>query len=220
MAADTGGRAMFNANDALPDLARMQEDFTSYYSLAYAPTHSGDGLEHKIEVKINRPGVRVRYRQSYRDKPELERIADRTLSALFYSTEDNPLDIAMTLGEQTPDADAKTWTVPVKLKIPLFKLAFRNQEGAPLQGRLRLMVVTENGQGGLSPLRQVDVPLSIPRMKVLTALGQSYLYTLTLKLPPGQHRMALAARDELGSTTSYLSLALTVGPAPAAKAGR
>jgi len=220
MASDTGGRATFDANDLLPDLARMQEDFASYYSLGYSPSHAGDGLQHRIEVKVKRPGVRLRYRQSYRDKPDLERVADRTLSALFYGAEDNPLDIAMTLGEQTQDADAKTWEVPVRLNIPLFKLAFVNREGQPFQGKLRLLVVTQNGQGGLSPLRQVDVPLTIPRLKVLTALGQSYLYTLTLKLPAGQHRLGLAARDELGAKTSYLSLPLTVGPGPAAKGGR
>jgi len=220
MASDTGGRATFDANDFLPDLSRMQEDFASYYSLGYSPSHAGDGLQHRIEVKVRQPGVHIRYRQSYRDKPDLERVADRTLSALFYGTEDNPLDIAMTLGEPTQDADAKTWEVPVRLKIPLFKVSFVNREGQPFQGKLRLLVVTENGQGGLSPLRQVDVPLTIPRLKVLTALGQSYLYTLTLKLPAGPHRLALAARDELGAKTSYLSLPLTVGPAPAPTGAR
>ena len=25
---------------------------TGYYSLAYVPTHGGDGLEHSIEVKV------------------------------------------------------------------------------------------------------------------------------------------------------------------------
>jgi len=35
LASDTGGRAILNANDLAPSLAHIQEDFASYYSLAY-----------------------------------------------------------------------------------------------------------------------------------------------------------------------------------------
>lgn len=167
---------------------------------------------------MKRPGVRVRYHQSYRDKPLLERVADRTLSALFYGSEDNPLDVSVTLGEQTPGSAADTWTVPVRLKIPLFKLAFLNHQGESFQGKLRLFVATRSGQGGLSPLRQIEVPLSIPHQKVLYALGQYYLYTLTLNLPAGEHRVALAVRDELGAGASYLTLDVTVAPGSVAAA--
>ena len=59
LADDTGGRAILDANDFLPELARMQEDFSSFYSLGYTPAHTGDGRDHKIEVKVKRPGLRA-----------------------------------------------------------------------------------------------------------------------------------------------------------------
>jgi VWFA-related protein len=216
MASDTGGQAILDTNNFLPRLAGMQEDFASYYSLGYTPSHSGDGLEHRIEVKVKKPGVRVRYRQSYRDKPVMERMADRTLAALFFGSEENPLDVTLTMGEQAPDAQPGLWDVPIRIKIPLFRLAFADRQGKIFQGKLRLLAVTRNGQGGLSPLRRVDVPLGIPHDQVLTALGQYYAYTLTLKLPAGRHRVALAIRDQLGASTSYLGLDVTAGPGPAA----
>ncbi len=211
LAVDTGGRAMLDVNDFLPELARMQEDFESYYSLGYTPAHSGDGKNHRIEVKVKREGLRVRYRQSYRDKPALEKMADRTLAALFHGIEDNPLAVEMEIGDPAP-ADGGQYAVPVRLKIPLFKLAILNRE-ASFQGKLRLLVATRDAAGGTSTVRQVEVPLNIPSKEVLSALGQYYLYTLTLKMKPGAQHVAVAVRDELAASTSYLTRPVTVGAA-------
>ena len=41
-------------------------------------------------------------------------------------------------------------------------------------------------------------------------MGQFYLYTLTLQLPPGEQRLAVAVRDEIAATTSFLSKGVTV----------
>ena len=216
MAVGTGGRAILNANDVLPDLARVRADFESYYSLGYTPAHNGDGREHRIEVKVKRPGVRLRYRQSYRDKPVLEKTVDRTLAALLYGFEDNPLGISVEIGGQTPGPSG-TVSVPLRLKIPLFKLAILNHEAAgTFEGNLRLFVATRSADGGSSPLRQVAIPIRIPRKNVLTAMGQFYLYTLTLELKPGAQTVAVAVRDEIAATTSYLSRGITVGATEAA----
>jgi VWFA-related protein len=211
LADETGGRSILDANNFLPDLTRMREDTERFYSLGFTPPHNGDGREHKIEVRVKRPGLRLRYRQSYRDKPLLEKVVDRTFAALLYGVEDNPLDVRVELGEQTADPSG-VWTVPVKLRIPLFKLAILNHEDVGLfEGNLKLFVATHTPDGGSSPLRQVAVPIRIPRKQVLNAMGQYYLYTLSLQLKPGAQQVAVAVRDEIGATTSYLSRSLEVG---------
>lgn len=214
LADDTGGRSILDTNDFLPDLSRVREDFESYYSLGYAPAHTGDGREHRIEVKVKRAGTRLRYRQSYRDKPAMEKAVDRTLATLLYGIEDNPLGITVEVAEQTP-GPAGSVNVPIRLKIPLFKLAVLNRETL-FEGNLRLLVATRSDDGRSSPVRQIAVPLQIPRKQVLTAMGQFYVYTLTLQLPPGEQRVAVAVRDELAATTSYLSRVIAVGTATAA----
>ncbi len=211
MAADTGGRAILDVNDFLPELARMQEDFSNYYSLGYNPSRLGQGKQHRLEVKVKRPGLRVRYRHSYRDKPLMERMVDRTLAALLHGLEDNPLEVAVNIGDQIPGEDGK-FSVPVQLKIPIFKLALLNQNET-YQGKLRLLVATQDARGANSPVRQVEVPLSIPRKEVLNAMGQYYLYTLTLRMAPGGQRVAVAVHDQVSASTSYLSRSVTVGQA-------
>ena len=214
LADDTGGRSILDTNDFLPGLSRVREDFESYYSLGYTPAHTGDGREHRLEVKVKRAAIRLRYRQSYRDKPALEKAVDRTLATLLYGIEDNPLGVTIEVAEQTP-GPAGSVNVPIRLKIPLFKLAVLNRDTL-FEGSLRLLVATRGDDGRSSPVRQIAVPLQIPRKEVLTAMGKFYIYTLTLQLSPGEQRVAVAVRDELAATTTYLSRTVAVGTATAA----
>ncbi|HEV7515816.1 MAG TPA: VWA domain-containing protein, partial [Thermoanaerobaculia bacterium] len=211
MASDTGGRAILNANDPTVDLAQMRADFESYYSLGYSPLHHGDGKEHRIEVRAKRRGLRLRYRNGYRDEPSLERAVNRTLATLLHGFEDNPIEITLTAGEATP-ASTGVWQVPFRLRIPLWKLTLLTRADA-YDGHLRLLIMTRDREDQVSPVRQVDVPIHIPRGQVLTALGQYYAYDLSLRLPAGRERLAITVRDEYGGTASYLGQDLTVGGA-------
>jgi len=209
MAADTGGRAIFNANDVRPALARMRDDFDRYYSLGLTPKHSGDGREHRIEVRVKRKGLQIRHPASYRDKPAMERTVDRTLAALFFGSEDNPLDISMEVGEATPGAQGG-YTVPIRLHIPLHKLFFQ-QTDELYEGKLRLLVATQSGTGDTSKVRQVQVPVKVPKDKALVALGQDYVYELALNMGPGEQRVAVAVRDEGSAQTSFLARGFRIG---------
>ncbi len=66
LAEETGGRAIVNQNDLRPGLQQMLDDASGYYLLGYnstaAPT---DGEFHEIEVRVKRPGLRVRAREGY-----------------------------------------------------------------------------------------------------------------------------------------------------------
>ena len=66
LAEETGGRAIVNQNDLRPGLQQMLDDASGYYLLGYnssaAPT---DGEFHEIEVRLKRPGLRVRAREGY-----------------------------------------------------------------------------------------------------------------------------------------------------------
>lgn len=215
LASDTGGRAIFNANDLVPELDRIQQDLETYYSLGFAPRRMGDGREHRIEVKVKRKDLRVRYRRSYRDKSPLERAADRTLAALFYGTEDNPLEVAVNIGDILP-AEGKTFRVPLRLQIPLHKLVLQD-DLTNLVGKVRLLVATQDAEGDTSRVRQVEVPIKIPRAQALVALGKTFQYNLTLTMKAGEQRIAVAVLDAATAQVSYLSRDVQVGEKAAAK---
>ena len=66
LAKETGGFLIENTNDLASGFARMQQERTIYYLLAYQPTNtSTDGKFRKVKVKVKRSGVTVRARPGY-----------------------------------------------------------------------------------------------------------------------------------------------------------
>jgi VWFA-related protein len=60
VAENTGGRAVIDTNDDVGHVAAIFEEVRSYYLLAYELTdRKGDGKFHRVEVKVDRPGVEV-----------------------------------------------------------------------------------------------------------------------------------------------------------------
>jgi VWFA-related protein len=66
LAKDTGGFLLENTNDLGAGVARMQQERTTYYLLAYQPTNAKlDGKLRRISVKVKRPKTTVRARPGY-----------------------------------------------------------------------------------------------------------------------------------------------------------
>jgi hypothetical protein len=62
----TGGFAIRNTNDLGSGLVRVSRESRSYYLIGYVPPSGrADGKFRQIEVKVKRPGVRVRARRGY-----------------------------------------------------------------------------------------------------------------------------------------------------------
>jgi VWFA-related protein len=67
LADETGGRFVDGTNDLGPALKRLAEDLRSYYILGYTSTNSAlDGSLRKLRVTIQRKGLMVTHRRSYR----------------------------------------------------------------------------------------------------------------------------------------------------------
>lgn len=66
LAKDTGGFLLDNTNNLGAGVARMQQERTTYYLLAYQPTNTAaDGKFRQVRVKVKRPRVTVRARPGY-----------------------------------------------------------------------------------------------------------------------------------------------------------
>lgn len=62
----TGGKAFHNSNDLITSMRSSIDDGSTYYTLAYYPDNKKwDGQFRVIQVKTDRPGVSLRYRQGY-----------------------------------------------------------------------------------------------------------------------------------------------------------
>lgn len=212
LAERTGGVAILNANVVTPHLERIADDFGSYYSLGYSPTHYGDGRYYKIEVKVKKKGLQVRHREGYRDKSTEARMTDSTLAALNFPYEDNPLGVSLEFGKPQARQDG-FYLTPLNVRIPLGKLVLVPREQTH-EGKVRVFVAAMDSSGNTSEVQQTPVPISIPNADVATATGKDYVYTITLLMRPGEQRVAIGVRDDVAAESSFLSRGIRIGGGP------
>jgi VWFA-related protein len=210
LAEKTGGVAILNANVIMPRLEKIATDFNSYYSLGYAPPHVGDGRYYKIEVKVkNRKDLQVRHREGYRDKSTESRMSDGTLAALNFPFEENPLGVTLEFGEPRQRDDG-FYLVPVLVRIPIGRLVLIPREQTE-DARVRLFIAALDDKGGTSDVQQTPVPISIQKADVTSAQKKQYVYSVTLLMRPGDQRVSIGVRDDVGAQASFLSRGLRVG---------
>lgn len=209
IARETGGIALLNTNDAGPGLKRIAEDFGTYYSLGYSPTHSGDGRFYKIDVKVKRKGLQVRHREGYRDKSIDARMTDGTLASLQFPFEENPLGVDLSFGQPTPRDDG-FFLVPIQVKVPFNKMVLVPRD-ATNEANLRIWVAAMDGKGDTSEVAQTPVPISIPSDRLADTKDKYYVYTLSLLMRGGEQRVAVGVRDDVASTSSFVSRNVRIG---------
>jgi VWFA-related protein len=208
IAEKTGGVAVLNANTVGKHLDRIAEDFSSYYSLGYMPTHLGDGRFHKVEVKV-RKGLVARYREGYRDKSAEARMSDGTLAALSFQFESNPIGAALEFGRVLPRSDG-FFIVPVNVRIPLGKVLLVPHNEAQ-EARVRVFVAAMDSQGGTSDVQQQSVPIRVPLADVPKIGSKYFVYTLNLLMRGGDQRVAVGVRDDLAGQESFITGGLRPG---------
>lgn len=208
IARETGGRAILNAAQFREDFDLLAADLRTYYSLGFAPDHQGDGRLHRLEVKVEGDGYRVRHRRSYLDKPFEQRMAERIRGAAQLWTVENPLGVLAETGEPTPSA-GRGQRVPVRIWVPLEALTLLPADGG-LEGRLRVVMAVTDAAGNLGPVRQKVVPVAVG-----AGSGEvrppDQLIEVNLDLDGDFHVVALAVRDEIGGETSYLRHEVRLG---------
>ncbi len=210
MAGSTGGAAIINTFNFAGTLSQVGEDFGSFYSLGYRSHGSGEGEYHRIEVKVRRPGLWLRYRTAYYDKPLAERVADRTLASLVLDDARNPLGIALATGEPERKGRNK-FLLPILVSIPYEGVTLLPRDGG-MEGRLRLFVAVRDEEGGLSPVRELAYPLSVSNAELEKGAAGDIGYQTTLEIRSGPQHVAVGVWDEISGADSFIRETVVVEP--------
>lgn len=209
LAADTGGQAILNTNALGPAFRGINQDLRTYYSLGYQPA-SIDGRYHRLEVKVDRPGVEVRHRAGYRAKAREQRVQESAVAALDFGLEKNPLEASLRF-ERGTSGDDGTVLVPVEIAVPLANLTLVPAEGVH-HGRLRVLVGIRDQRGDTSGvIAQQPAELAIPEAELAQARRQNFVYALTLSVEPKPQQVAVTVVDDYGTEVSHLIHAINPG---------
>ncbi|MGE3959432.1 MAG: VWA domain-containing protein [Vicinamibacterales bacterium] len=195
---ESGGFAAVNRNDTATVFDRIVRDNSSYYVLAYYPPNpKNDGKFHRIEVKVNRPGLTVRARRGYaapRGKPQTRNTKTGGMSPELFEAINSPLQVS--------GLTMRLFAAPFKGPQPNASVLI----GIELSGRD--LSLGENSKVDIS-FMAVDNKAKIYgasnnaltlnlRPETKARVEQSGVRVLNrVDLPPGRYQLRAAARDTL-----------------------
>jgi VWFA-related protein len=199
---DSGGFAAVNRNDTAAVFDRIVRENSSYYVLAYYPSApKSDGKQHRIEVRVSRPGVAVQARRGYIAEagPESARPAskadsdDRTEKELEDALK-SPLPVSgltMRLFAAPLKNSKKNASVVVAIELNGRDLTFGGNN------KVELSFAATDTQSKVRSARTDTLPLNVDR-ETRARIERSALRMINrIELPPGRYRLHVAARDPL-----------------------
>jgi hypothetical protein len=220
----TGGKAYYNRNDIDDALGDGIEDGSTYYMIGYYPQNKNwDGRFRKIEVKMRRPGIKLRYRTGYF---AIDRAAD-----LARHPEQTDIDFSQALNMETPITSALQFRAevnppPADSNAVRLRYAIDPSEIQFTPGADGLQHAQMDCAVRAFAPKDLEKPVKTEGTKVnadlkpdaLAKIKSSFFpCELKIDLPPGQYLLRLAVRDGTSGNVGSANAQVTVPAQPVAE---
>jgi VWFA-related protein len=199
VAADTGGKVFINQNDLDHSVALSVQDGAAYYLLGYTPDAKPDGKFHKIEVKVNRPGVTVRARHGYYavapgDDAKAVKLRDAAVGmAMQYGS---PGATGVTFDARiTPPAPAAKMKVGIDFIVDPSTISAQDDAGGKKLA-VEFHAAAYGSNRKLAGQKDVAIKPTLKPADYARIQQQGLPYHVDLELPPGRYQLRLGVVDE------------------------
>ena len=211
LSSDTGGKAFFDSNDFSPAFTQVQKDNSEYYAIGFRSTDTArDGRYRKLTIKLNRPGLKLEYRQGYyapadfkhSGKEDRERELEDQLASDLPAT-----DMAVYMDAGYFRLEENRYYVPVSLVVPGSQIPFvkggdKDKATLDIIGSVIDEVKRQVGQARETVKLNLDSSLG--------AKQKTIQYTTSFNLPPGKYRLKFVVRENqtgrMGSFEAEITL--------------
>jgi len=231
LAENTGGKAFYNRNDLDKAIYDGVTDGSTYYLLGYYPDNkTWDGKFRKVQIKVNREGVKLRYRLGYyaadpqpveikpnlkqrdRDLGEALRLGAPISTSLFFEAAVMP---------PSPKNQNK---VTISYAISPHSLQIKRGDDGLEHADLECVVQAYNEKG--KPVNSV-LSTAQAAMKPETyekVLKSGFPCRTQLELQPGSYQLRMAVRDShtglIGTSDGKVTVAPAVAEAKPVETGK
>jgi len=209
LAADTGGKALFDNNDLTRGIVQAQHAITDYYIVGYYTTNTAqNGKFRRVKITVAAPAdANLAYREGY--------YANKEFAKFTTVDKERQLEDALMLGDPITDLtiameidyfqlNRAEYFVPIMVKIPGRELALAKKFGAE-HTLIDFVCEIKDLAGGytVSNVRDnVDVKLTDATAQQLVMVPIEY--DAGFSLLPGRYSMKFLARDdETGRIGTY-----------------
>jgi VWFA-related protein len=209
----TGGFAAVNRNDLNGAFDRIVTENSSYYMLGFYSTNDRrNGRFRKLEVRVSRPGLRVRNRAGYYEA------RGRAPNQPAASTAPNAMSPAVTEALASPlpvsGVPLKMFAAPFKGTAPNAAIAMaleidvRNLDFVEGNGTFNEQVdvayTAVNSQGKIFPGERQTATLTLKPDTYERAKTRGFRVLSQTNLPPGRYQIRVAAGNKTGKAGSVV----------------
>ena len=200
LAADTGGKALFDSNDLGKGILNAQEAVSSYYVIGYYTTNTAqDGKFRRIKITLNNDiEAKLDYRQGY--------FAGKQFAKFTLADKERQLEDALMLPDPITDLtiamevdyfqlNRSEYYVPIVVKIPGRELALAKRGGYE-RTVIDFIGEIKNSFGTTMSNVRDKVSAKLTDQTALQLAKSPIIYSTGFTLLPGQYTIKFLARDD------------------------
>jgi VWFA-related protein len=210
VADETGGFAVINQNDFRTGFSRILEDNSSYYVLGYYPTNDKrDGRFRNVQVKVLKPGLKVRARRGYaapvpakKESPSKASPEGKTTPALRDALESPVAISGLTIsafaapfkGEGANDA------IAMAIEVDGSGLKFTKRPDGLFANDLEIALFAADTDGKIKGGARDVISLSLKPQTYEAVRQSAFRVIRRIQVPPGKYQLRIGARESGGGT--------------------
>lgn len=196
VADETGGVLAWGAKNIVATLPSVEDDFDSYYSLAYRATGSGEESAHRVAVRVKNRSLKVRARRSFVEKSDETKMKDRVIASLIHEPDPPLVAFEVNLGEATRDGRHR-YRLPVSVRISMHTLMTLPAQLGTQKGGFSVYVGWGGVLGEMSEVRRETREFTIEPDEE-GSVANSYLnYEFELLMDEKTDRVVVGVVDEV-----------------------
>lgn len=208
VADETGGFAVLNQNDFRSGFSRILEDNSSYYVLGYYPTNEKlDGKFRNIQVKLLKPGLKVRARRGYvapvpakKEKPATGSPAQKVTPALRDAM-DSPIAMSgLTISAFAAPFKGTGANVAIAMAIEIdgSGMTFTRTPQGLFADELEIALYAADGNGKIKDGARDVIGLSLKAQTHDIVRQGVFRVIRRIQVPPGKYQLRIGARESGG----------------------
>jgi VWFA-related protein len=236
IAEQTGGQEYINTNGLKEAVAKIVDNGTSYYTIAYAPAApADDGNFHRIQVRTDAGSYKLAYRRGYYadppDKPSTPTAANNSLvmaamlpgappaTQIWFTARalpaNDPLfkDLKMSdqaAGEETPMLKGPLHRYIVDLKVDAHWLSFqRTPDGAHKAAVEFVLAAYDNHSNRVNHVDK-GFQINIKPEQYFSVMSSGIPVRMAIDLPQGEYALRIAVHDLSAGRAGSLEVPLAV----------
>ncbi len=219
LARETGGFPIVNNNDLSSGIGKMLED-QSYYLIGYQP--DGDVFDpnkrrfNKLEIKVKRPNIKVRYRSGFFgiSEEEIQKPVNQTPAQRITDALTSPFgvgEIALNLNTVFKADSESNTALSSFLHINAKDLKFADEPNGNKKATFDILAVSFGDNGAVIDQIGKTYVVNIPKENYETYLKEGFVYFFTFPIKkPGAYQMRVAIRDhaseKIGSASQFVEV--------------